>query len=101
MCSSDLLLRAMGATRATLAGLMLGESLVLIAVSAVVAGGLVALAAWSFQTFALPGVAIDATEGFLYGSAGLAIAAMLAALATIPVLRRCRSIDVAAQLSSR
>ena len=95
------LLRAMGATRGTLAGLMLGESLVLIAVAAVVAGGLVALAAWSFQTFALPGVVIDAKEGFLYGVAGLGIAATLAALATIPVLRRCLSIDVAAQLSSR
>ena len=95
------LLRAMGATRGTLAGLILGESLVLIAVAAVVASGWVALAAWSFQSFALPGVAIDASEGFLYGIAGLAIAATLAALATIPVLRRCLSIDVAAQLSSR
>ena len=95
------LLRAMGATRATLAGLMLGESLVLIVVAAIVAGGWVALAAWCFERFALPGVAIDAGEGFLYGAAGLAIAAMLAALATIPVLRRCLSIDVAAQLSSR
>ncbi len=95
------LLRAMGATRGWLTGLMLGESLVLIAVAAAVAGGLVALAAWSFQTFALPGVVIDAGEGLLYGLAGLAIAAMLAALATIPVLRRCLSIDVAAQLSSR
>ena len=95
------LLRAMGATRATLACLMLGESLVLIAVAAVVAGGLVALAAWCFERFALPGVVIDAGEGFLYCVAGLAIAAMLAALATIPVLRRCLSIDVAAQLSSR
>ena len=95
------LLRAMGATRGTLAGLMLGESLVLITVAAVVAGALVALAAWSFQTFALPGVVIDATEGFLYGVAGLGIAALMAALATIPVLRRCLLIDVAAQLSSR
>lgn len=95
------LLRAMGATRGTLAGLMLGESLVLIAVAAVVAGALVVLAAWSFQTFALPGVVIDVGEGFLYGAAGLGIAAMLAALATIPPLRRCLSIDVAAQLSSR
>ena len=80
---------------------MLGESLVLITVAAVVAGGWVALAAWCFERFALPGVVIDAGEGFLYGVAGLAIAAMLAALATIPVLRRCLSIDVAAQLSSR
>ena len=95
------LLRAMGATRGTLAGLILGESLVLIAVAAIVAGGLVALAAWSFQTYALPGVVIDASDGFLYGLGGLAIAALLAALATIPVLRRCLSIDVAAQLSSR
>ncbi len=95
------LLRAMGATRGTLAGLILGESLVLIAVAAVVAGGLVALAAWSFQRFALPGVVIVAGQGFLYGLAGLAIAASLSALATIPVLRRCLSIDVAAQLSSR
>ncbi len=95
------LLRAMGATRSTLAGLMLGESLVLIAVAAVVAGAMVALAAWSFQRFALPGIVIDAGDGFLYGLAGLAIAALLAALATIPVLRRCLSIDVAAQLSSR
>ncbi len=95
------LLRAMGATRGTLAGLMLGESLVLIAVAAVVAGGLVALAAWSFQTFALPGVVIAAGEGVLYWLAGLGIAATLAALATIPPLRRCLSIDVAAQLSSR
>ena len=95
------LLRAMGATRGRLAGLMLGESLVLISVAAIVAGGLVALAAWSFATVALPGVVITASEGFLYGLGGLAIAAVLAALATIPVLRRCLSIDVAAQLSSR
>ena len=95
------LLRAMGATRGRLAGLMLGESLLLIAVAAVVAGGMVALAAWSFHTFALPGVVIAAGDGFLFVLAGLAIAALLAALATIPVLRRCLSIDVAAQLSSR
>ena len=95
------LLRAMGATRATLVGLMLGESLVLIAVAAIVAGGWVALAAWSVQTFALPGVVIDVADGLLYGVAGLVIAATLAALATIPALRRCLSIDVAAQLSSR
>ncbi len=95
------LLRAMGATRFTLASLMLGESLVLITVASIVAGGLVVLAAWSFQTFAQPGVAIDAGEGLLYGVAGLGIASLLAALATIPVLRRCLSIDVAAQLSSR
>ena len=95
------LLRAMGATRGRLAGLMLGESLLLIAVAAVVAGGMVALTAWSFHTFALPGVVIAAGDGFLFVLAGLAIAALLAALATIPVLRRCLSIDVAAQLSSR
>ena len=95
------LLRAMGATHGTLASLILGESLVLITVAAIVAGGLVALAAWSFETFALPGVVISAGEGFLYLLAGLGIAALLAALATIPVLRRCLSIDVAAQLSSR
>ena len=95
------LLRAMGATRRTLACLVLGESLALITVATLVAGGLLALAAWLFQAFALPGVEIDAIDGFLYGLAGLAIAAMLAALATIPVLRRCLSIDVAAQLSSR
>ena len=93
--------RAMGAGGGTIAAIVLGESLALVAFAAVGAGGLVALGAWGLQTIALPGIAIDGMEGFVFWFFGLAAALSLAVLATIPVLWRSMSIDVAAQLSSR
>lgn len=95
------LLRAMGASRRQLSGLMLGESLVLVAVSSVVAGALAAAGVWALKTFALPGLVIDLQQGFLFWLAGLLLATVMAIVATIPVLWRSASVDVAAQLSSR
>lgn len=95
------LLRAMGASRGQLAALMLGESFVLIAASSVLAGWLVALGGWALQAYALPGINVNVSEGFLFWLAGLSVATLLAIIATIPVLWRSASVDVAAQLSSR
>ena len=95
------LLRAMGASRAQLAALMLGESMVLVAVSSIVAGALTATGVWALQTFALAGLVIDFQQGFLFWLAGLLLAMVMAIVATIPVLWRSASVDVAAQLSSR
>ena len=94
-------LRAMGASRAQLAALMLGESMVLVAVSSVVAGALTAVGVWALQRFALAGLLIDVEQGFLFWLAGLLVATLMAIVATIPVLWRSASVDVAAQLSSR
>ncbi len=95
------LLRAMGASRRQLSGLVLGESLVLIGVSGVLAGALIAVGAWAVRAFVLPGVGINLSEGFLFWLGGLLVATGMAIVATIPVLWRSASVDVAAQLSSR
>ena len=95
------LLRAMGASRRQLSALMLGESLVLVAVSSVLAGALAAAGVWVLKAFALPGLVVDAQQGFLFWLAGLLLATVMAIVATIPVLWRSASVDVAAQLSSR
>ena len=95
------LLRAMGASRRQLSCLMLGESLVLVAVSAVAAGALAAAGVWALKTFGLPGLLVDMQQGFLFWLAGLLLATVMAIVATIPVLWRSASVDVAAQLSSR
>lgn len=95
------LLRAMGAGRGTIATIVLGESLLLVGLAAIAAAVLVTLGVWGLQGIALPGVAVSGAEGFFYWFAGLIIAMALAVVATIPVLWRCMSIDVAAQLSSR
>ena len=95
------LLRAMGASRRQLSGLMLGESLLLVAVSAVVAGALAAAGVWALKSFGLPGLLVDMQQGFLFWLAGLLLATVMAIVATIPVLWRSASVDVAAQLSSR
>ena len=95
------LLRAMGASRGQLAALVLGESLALIVLSSLLAGLLVALGGWALQAYALPGIVVDVREGFLFWITGLLVATLLAIIATIPVLWRSASVDVAAQLSSR
>lgn len=95
------LIRAMGASRFRVASLVFGEALLLVVVAAVIAAGLLAVAAWALQAFVLPGIGIDATEGALLWLAGLFLALLLAFVATIPVLWRSFSIDVAAQMSSR
>ena len=95
------LLRAMGAGRAKLAALVLGESLLLIVTAATLAAVLVITGVWALQAFALPGLRPNHAEGLLLWLAGLGVALLLAIVATIPVLWRTLSIDVAAQLSSR
>ena len=95
------LLRAMGASRLRIASLVFGESLLLVLVGALLAGCLLAAGAWAMTTFVLPGIGIDATDGILLWLAGLTVALLLAFVATIPVLWRSFSIDVAAQMSSR
>lgn len=94
------LLRAMGASRLRIASLVFGESLLLVLVGAVLAGGVLAAGAWAMTAFVLPGIGIDATDGILLWLAGLTVALLLAFVATIPVLWRSFSIDVAAQMSS-
>ena len=95
------LLRAMGAGPGPLLAIVLGESLLLTGFAALAAGALVTIGAWGLQAVALPGIEISGVEGFLFWLAGLFVAMVLAVVATIPVLWRCMSIDVAAQLSTR
>lgn len=95
------LLRAMGASRSQLSALVVGESLTLIVVSATLAGMLVALGAWLLHAFALPGITLSLLDGFIFWIGGLLVATVMAIVATIPVLWRSTSIDVAAQLSTR
>lgn len=95
------LLRAMGAGRGTIMSIVLAESLLLIGLAGLLAGVLMASGVWGLQSVALPGIAVSAKEGFFFWITGLLVAMALAVVATIPVLWRCVSIDVAAQLSSR
>lgn len=95
------LLRAMGSGRGMIAAIVLGEALVLTCLAAVLAGLLVALGAYGLRAIALPGLVISISDGYFFWLAGLLGATALAVVATIPVLWRCVSIDVAAQLSSR
>jgi putative ABC transport system permease protein len=95
------LLRAMGASGRQLTTLMLGEAMVLVVLSGLLAGALAAAGAWSLRAFVLPGLNVDFTQGFLFWAVGLLVAMVLAIVATIPVLWRSASVDVAAQLSAR
>ena len=95
------LLRAMGASRSRIASLVFGESLLLVLLAALLAGGMLATGAGALTAFVLPGIGIDTTEGILLWLVGLTVALVLAFVATIPVLWRSFSIDVAAQMSSR
>jgi putative ABC transport system permease protein len=95
------LLRAMGASGRQLTTLMLGEAMVLVVLSGLLAGALAAAGAWSLRAFVLPGLNVDFTQGFLFWTVGLLVAMVLAIVATIPVLWRSASVDVAAQLSAR
>jgi putative ABC transport system permease protein len=95
------LLRAMGASGRQLTTLMLGEAMVLVVLSGLLAGALAAAGAWSLRVFVLPGLNVDFTQGFLFWTVGLLVAMVLAIVATIPVLWRSASVDVAAQLSAR
>lgn len=95
------LLRAMGSGQRTITAIVLGEALVLVCFAAVLAGALVALGLHELRAVALPGLAVDIASGFFFWLDGLLVAIALAVVATIPVLWRCVSIDVAAQLSLR
>jgi putative ABC transport system permease protein len=95
------LLRAMGASRPQLAALMVGESLLLVWLAALLAGLLTALGIGFFAHFGIPGLVVDVGQGFLFWLAGLLLATLMAIVATIPVLWRSASVDVAAQLSLR
>ena len=94
-------LRAMGASRVQLATLVLGESVVLVLSGALAAGLLLLIGAWLLSNSVLPGLVIDPMAGVGFWSIAVLGALLLALIATIPVLRRSVSIDVAAQLSSR
>lgn len=95
------LLRAMGASRRQLASIMLGESFLLVVVSSLLAAAMVIAGIWALRSFALPGISVDFQQGFLFWLAGLIVATLLAIVATIPVLWRSASVDVATQLSAR
>lgn len=94
-------MRAMGASRATLFSMLLGEALALVSLSAVLSGGLLTAGAFALIYVTLPGLGIDATEGLQWWLCGLAAALLLAVVATIPLLRRVATMDVAALLSER
>lgn len=94
-------LRAMGASRAQLALLVLGEALTLVTLAAALATALLLAAAWALMHKLLPGVSVDFLTGAAIWLGVTASALFLAVIATIPVLRRSTGIDVAAQLSSR
>ncbi len=95
------LLRAMGATRQQLALLMVGESLLLVWLASALAGLLAVMGVFALKTLGLPGLVVDFQQGLIFWLAGLALATLMAIVATIPVLWRSASVDVAAQLSSR
>ena len=95
------LLRAMGATRQQLALLMVGESLLLVWLASALAALLAVVGVFALKTLGLPGLVVDFQQGFIFWLAGLALATLMAIVATIPLLWRSASVDVAAQLSSR
>ena len=94
-------LRAMGASRWQLALLVLAEAVALVLLASLVAAVLLAVGAWLLSHGVLPGLAVDPMVGSGYWGIALIAALCLAVIATIPVLWRSVSIDVAAQLSSR
>ena len=94
-------LRAMGANRWQLALLVLAEAVALVLLASLVAAVLLAVGAWLLSHGVLPGLAVDPMVGSGYWGIALIAALCLAVIATIPVLWRSVSIDVAAQLSSR
>ena len=94
-------LRAMGANRWQLAVLVLAEAVALVLLASLVAAVLLAVGAWLLSHGVLPGLAVDPMVGSGYWGIALIAALCLAVIATIPVLWRSVSIDVAAQLSSR
>ena len=67
----------------------------------VLAGLLAVVGVFALKTRGLPGLVVDFQQGFIFWLAGLALATLMAIVATIPVLWRSASVDVAAQLSSR
>ncbi len=94
-------LRAMGASRWQLALLVLAEAVMLVLLASLAAAALLAVGAWLLSHGVLPGLAVDPMVGSGYWGIALIAALCLAVIATIPVLWRSVSIDVAAQLSSR
>jgi hypothetical protein len=72
-----------------------------VSLSAVLSGGLLTAGAFALIYVTLPGLGIDATEGLQWWLCGLAAALLLAVVATIPLLRRVATMDVAALLSER
>ena len=94
-------LRAMGASRWQLAMLVLGEAVALVLLASLAAAALLLVGAWLLSHSVLPGIVVDPMVGSAYWGIALIAALLLAVIATIPVLWRSVSIDVAAQLSSR
>lgn len=94
-------LRAMGADRRQLVALVLGEAVVLVVVASLAAAALLLVGAWLLSHTVLPGLVVDPLTGSTFWAIALVGALLLAVIATIPVLWRSVSIDVAAQLSSR
>ncbi len=94
-------LRAMGASRLQLLVLVLAEALALVVMASLLAAVLLLIGAWTLSHAVLPGLVVDLPTGGMLWVIALAGALFLSVIATIPVLRRSFSIDVAAQLSSR
>jgi putative ABC transport system permease protein len=93
------LMRAMGVPRSQIARLLISETLVIVALAALIALALIAAAAtWLVRT-ALPGMQLDLSVGAAIAALCIATALVLALVASLPTIRRAYRIDVAAQLS--
>jgi putative ABC transport system permease protein len=93
------LLRAVGASRRKIAGLVFAEAIAVVLAASLVALPLCAAAAFWLSGFALPGIRIDWAYGFVVFLVVIVAAVVLAAIAAIPTIRSAFRIDVATQLS--
>jgi putative ABC transport system permease protein len=95
------LLRAMGVTRVSIQKVLLGESLLVILLAAVIALVTSVLCMVWLSAVALPGIAINPINGVAYVVSVVGVALLLGVIATIPAIRRAFRVDIATQLSHR
>jgi putative ABC transport system permease protein len=93
------LLRAMGVSRGIVWQLLIGESMLVVLIAGAVAAISVSIAALLLAQFGLPGVKIDPWYGATVTFVSILIALALAFVATLPMIRRAFTIDIAKQLS--
>ncbi len=93
------LMRAMGVPRSRIARLLMSETIVIVAIASLISLALVAVAALWLVGSALPGMQLDLATGTTIATGCIAVALLLALVASLPTIRRAYRIDVAAQLS--